>query len=56
MSAGELKSRLEAWADEEVRHAEKILETAKNVKNSLVRAVLTAVAMDSQKHNCSLRP
>jgi len=56
LSARELKSRLEAWADEEVRHAEKILETAKNVKNPLVRAVLTAVAMDSQKHNCSLRP
>ena len=54
MSAGELRSRLEAWADEEVRHAEKILETAKNVKSPLVRAVLTAVAMDSQKHRALL--
>ena len=54
MSAGELKSRLEAWADVEVRHAEKILETAKNAENPLVRAVLTAVAMDSQKHRALL--
>lgn len=54
MSTGELKSRLEAWADVEVRHAEKILETAKNVKSPLVRAVLTAVAMDSQKHRALL--
>jgi len=54
LSAGELRSRLEAWADEEARHAEKILETAKNVKSPLVRAVLTAVAMDSQKHRALL--
>jgi hypothetical protein len=54
LSAGELRSRLEAWANEEVRHAEKILETAKNIKSPLVRAVLTAVAMDSQKHRALL--
>ncbi|MCQ4406850.1 MAG: hypothetical protein RXR13_02225 [Sulfolobaceae archaeon] len=35
MSAGELRSRLEAWADEEVRHAEKILETAKTSRAPL---------------------
>jgi hypothetical protein len=50
----ELRRRLEAWAEEERFYAERLAESAAKARSPLVRAVLTAVAMDSRKHHALL--
>ncbi|AMD30148.1 hypothetical protein [Acidilobus sp. 7A] len=54
MEREELRRRLEAWAEEERLYAERLAESAAKARSPLVRAALTAVAMDSQKHHALL--
>ncbi|ADL19108.1 hypothetical protein ASAC_0702 [Acidilobus saccharovorans 345-15] len=50
MSSADLRARLEGWAKTEVAHANRLSETARRARSPLVRAVLTAIAVDSEKH------
>lgn len=46
----DIRAQLEEWANVETAHAARLSATARKVRSPLVRAVLTAVAVDSEKH------